>query len=65
VCVVRASGAGVDKMLEELWSSGHPVVNVIRFEEAKDKRVFTPVLVPIKPRAAKEKESSSGLYSSS
>lgn len=31
VCVVRVAGAAVDKMLDELWSSGHPVVNVIRF----------------------------------
>jgi len=31
VCVVRVAGAKVDNMLDELWSSGHPVVNVIRF----------------------------------
>jgi acetoin utilization protein AcuB len=31
VCVVRVTGGNVDRMLDELWSSGHPVVNVIRF----------------------------------
>jgi acetoin utilization protein AcuB len=31
VCVVRVAGGNVDKMLDDLWSSGHPVVNVIRF----------------------------------
>jgi CBS domain-containing protein len=31
VCVVRIIGSQVDKMLDDLWSSNHPVVNVIRF----------------------------------
>jgi acetoin utilization protein AcuB len=31
VCVVRLTGAGVDKLVEDLWSSGHPVLNVLRF----------------------------------
>jgi acetoin utilization protein AcuB len=31
VCVVRVAGENVAKMLDELWSSGHAVVNVIRF----------------------------------
>ena len=31
VCVVRVAGPSVDRMLDELWSSGHPVVNVLRF----------------------------------
>lgn len=31
VCVVRVAGENVGTMLDELWSSGHPVVNVIRF----------------------------------
>src|SRR5260221_3141865 len=31
VCVVRLTGAGVDKLLDDLWSSGHPVLNVLRF----------------------------------
>jgi acetoin utilization protein AcuB len=64
VCVVRVSGAGVDKMLEELWKSGHAVVNIIRFEEAKEQSGFKPVPVPLKLRPSKEKDSSSGLYSS-
>ncbi|MGA2248194.1 MAG: CBS domain-containing protein [Verrucomicrobiota bacterium] len=36
VCVVSVAGDNVDKMLDDLWSSGHPVVNVIRFPPAKD-----------------------------
>jgi acetoin utilization protein AcuB len=64
VCVVRVSGPDVEIMLEELWDSGHTVVNVIRFEEAKDKRVFTPILVPLKSRFLAVKDSDSGLYSS-
>lgn len=36
VCVVRVAGDGVDQMLDELWSSGHPVVNVIRFPPEKE-----------------------------
>jgi acetoin utilization protein AcuB len=36
VCVVRVVGDNVDAMLDDLWSSGHPVVNVLRFPpEAK------------------------------
>ncbi len=31
VCVVRVAGNNVGEMLDELWSSGHAVVNVIRF----------------------------------
>ena len=31
VCVVRFAGAAVDEVLDDLWSSGHPVLNVIRF----------------------------------
>jgi len=31
VCVVRVAGSDIDEMLEELWSSGHPIVNVTRF----------------------------------
>jgi len=30
VCVVRLAGKRVDAMLDELWSSGHRVVNVLR-----------------------------------
>jgi acetoin utilization protein AcuB len=36
VCVVRVAGGDVDKMLDDLWSTGHPVVNVIRFPQSKD-----------------------------
>jgi len=38
VCVVRVTGGNVDRMLDELWSSGHPVVNVIRFPEKNERR---------------------------
>ena len=31
VCIVRITGAGVDQMLDDLWSSGHVIVNVTRF----------------------------------
>src|ERR1039458_2227261 len=31
VCVVRIAGEGVDEVLDDLWSSGHIVINVIRF----------------------------------
>lgn len=31
VCVVRVVGENVGKLLDELWNSGHAVVNVIRF----------------------------------
>jgi len=37
VCVVSVTGANVDHMLDELWSSDHPVVNVIRYP-AKDEK---------------------------
>jgi acetoin utilization protein AcuB len=30
LCVVRITGAAVDKMLDELWKSGHSVLNVLR-----------------------------------
>ncbi|HSQ03217.1 MAG TPA: CBS domain-containing protein [Burkholderiales bacterium] len=30
VCVVRLAGAGIDKMLDDLWASGHAVLNVLR-----------------------------------
>jgi hypothetical protein len=38
VCVVRVTGGNVDRMLDELWNSGHPVVNVIRFPEKHEKK---------------------------
>jgi acetoin utilization protein AcuB len=30
VCVVRVTGAGVEEMLDDLWKSGHRVINVLR-----------------------------------
>jgi acetoin utilization protein AcuB len=30
LCVVKVAGAAVDKMLDEIWSSGHHVLNVLR-----------------------------------
>lgn len=30
LCVVRITGTAVDRMLDELWSSGHPILNVLR-----------------------------------
>jgi len=30
LCVVQMTGKAVDKMLDELWGSGHPVLNVLR-----------------------------------
>jgi acetoin utilization protein AcuB len=36
VCVVRVAGDNIDRMLDELWNSGHPVVNVIRFPPKAD-----------------------------
>jgi acetoin utilization protein AcuB len=34
VCVVRITGAGTERFLEDLWTSGHRVLNVIRFPVA-------------------------------
>jgi acetoin utilization protein AcuB len=62
VCVVRVVGEGVDQMLEELWSSGHPVVNVIRFAEPKVKPPPEPV--PLDPFLSPKNEGC-GLYPSS
>jgi len=31
VCIVRIGGDGVDDVLDDLWASGHIVINVIRF----------------------------------
>jgi len=31
VCVVRVTGGAVDKLLDDIWNSGHQVVNVLRF----------------------------------
>jgi acetoin utilization protein AcuB len=32
VCVVRIAGNNVDALLEDLWTSGHRVINVLRFD---------------------------------
>jgi acetoin utilization protein AcuB len=32
VCVVRVTGEAVEELLEDIWSSGHHVLNVIRFD---------------------------------
>lgn len=62
VCVVRVVGDGVDKMLEELWSSGHPVVNVLRF--AGEVIEFVPPTTPGLPHHKSSEPSSSNLYPS-
>lgn len=31
VCVVRVAGEGVDALIEDIWASGHLVLNVIRY----------------------------------
>ena len=62
VCVVRVTGKGVDKMLNELWRSGHAIVNVIRFSgpAITTPSVTPPQLQPFTPG----KTSSAGLYPS-
>ena len=42
VCVVRITGAGTERFLDDLWSSGHRVLNVIRFEKAEGKPAEKP-----------------------
>jgi acetoin utilization protein AcuB len=37
-CVVRVEGEAVDDLLDELWNSGHPVLNVVRFPPAEPGR---------------------------
>lgn len=63
VCVVRVTGDGVDKMLEELWNSGHAVVNVIRFDQPKEIRAAPVPASDFRPRLS-TKISSGGLYNS-
>ncbi|MEY4918045.1 MAG: hypothetical protein RL616_1958 [Verrucomicrobiota bacterium] len=63
VCVVRVIGADVEKMLEELWSSGHTVVNVLRFAGKVNQTVAAAA--PISTQAHHgSTENSSGLYPS-
>src|SRR5450756_1112546 len=63
VCVVRVVGDGVDQMLDELWNSGHPVVNVIHFAEPDEKKPAPPKPVPLEPFLS-HKQESCGLYPS-
>jgi len=49
VCVVRVVGDGVDKMLDELWNSNHPVVNVIHFAEPDENHRVPPNPVHLEP----------------
>jgi acetoin utilization protein AcuB len=37
VCFVRITGEGVEKVLEDLWESGHVVINVTRFPFVPEK----------------------------
>src|ERR1019366_8188042 len=39
VRVVRIAGEGVDEVLDDLWSSGHIVINVIRFPFVPEQKV--------------------------
>ena len=39
VCVVRIAGEAVDDVLDDLWSSGHIVINVIRFPFVPEEKV--------------------------
>ncbi len=61
VCVVRVVGDGVDKMLEELWNSGHAIVNVIHFETAEAKNILPTSPRPFQPFTL-PKQAASGLY---
>ncbi len=36
VCVARVAGQGVEKLLEDIWESGHLVLNVIRYEPPEE-----------------------------
>lgn len=42
VCVVRVLGAAVDPLIEELWKSGHHVVNVLRTPAAEEPKGGRP-----------------------
>ena len=39
VCVVRIAGEGEDDVLDDLWGSGHIVINVIRFPFVPEQKV--------------------------
>jgi CBS domain-containing protein len=36
VCVLRITGAGTERFLDDLWTSGHRVLNVIRFTDSDE-----------------------------
>ena len=63
VCLVRVTGDNVDQMTEELWSSGHAVVNVIHFAGAKEKSVLPQSPQPFRPFVLPEQKAN-GLYPS-
>ncbi|HTB85663.1 MAG TPA: CBS domain-containing protein [Candidatus Sulfotelmatobacter sp.] len=63
VCVVRVAGHEVEKMLEELWNSGHAVVNVLHFEAPKEKSILPPSPLPFEPFIIPKSEPG-GLYPS-
>ncbi len=63
VCLVRVCGENVDQMLDELWSSGHAIVNVIRFDGVKDRSVLPASPQPFQPFVLPEKKAC-GLYPS-
>jgi hypothetical protein len=37
--MVRIAGEGVDDVLDDLWSSGHIVINVIRFPFVTEQKI--------------------------
>ncbi|HUA39205.1 MAG TPA: CBS domain-containing protein [Candidatus Sulfopaludibacter sp.] len=38
VCVVRVAGINVEEFLEDLWNSGHRVLNVVRYPQSSSPR---------------------------
>ena len=61
VCVLRVVGQNVDDLLDELWSSGHPVMNVIRFTESAKKNDVASTSFTLRP--ARNARADSALYS--
>jgi acetoin utilization protein AcuB len=49
VCVVRVAGNAVEKMIEELWNSGHAIVNVIHFDAPKEENILPVSPQPFEP----------------
>lgn len=58
-CVIRVAGDEVDAMLDELWRSGHPVLNVLRFEGAENKTIEPTAAEGIQPPRPTKKISGS------